>query len=275
MTKILIHAGFHKTGTSTVQRAIGVNRRALSQHIRPYLKDDFEAVVDAARVFSEKSKPGTLTHVLEEAKTFFEGLDIDDPRPIFVSSEGLSGLMPGRRSLERYKATPYLMSAIANAAVERFGDQMDLSFYFSTRDRTAWLRSCWWQNLRSSRMTLDFDVFCQQVESATDMETILKDTEISVAPCSVFSADLELLSELKYGPLTPVLDLLEVPATTRARLKMPKRINQRPRGGIEAVLLELNRSDLNDEELSEAKVNLRSIWNRDARDEPEQDETHV
>ena len=52
MTLVVIHAGFHKTGTTSVQTALTENAERLAPHLRVLLKPDFKPLTDAARACS-------------------------------------------------------------------------------------------------------------------------------------------------------------------------------------------------------------------------------
>ena len=262
MTRIVIHAGFHKTGTTSVQAMLDANRRVLSRQYQVFLKDDFEDLTKCAREFSVDPTPKMLTKVIHAAAVFFDSLDPTDPRPILMSSEDLCGNMPGRRGLDRYDAASLVLSQLAEAAQLRFGPDTDLTFYLSTRSREAWLKSTWWQNLRSTRLTLDFDAYSQQIAAAADLDQVLEDMAEITAGARVTSCPLETSSPTAFGPLTPILDLLDVPEVTRQKLKTLPPANVQPEIGLDLVFLALNRSDLTDDNLAEAKRTLRRLANK-------------
>ena len=264
MTRIVIHAGFHKTGTTSVQSTINANRRVLKRQVRCRLKPEFEALTHAARAFSVDPTPALLAEVRHEAERFFVGLDTADPRPVLMSSEDLSGHLPGRHGLDRYDAAALIMSQLADAARDCFGDTLDLAFFFSTRGRESWLRSTWWQNLRSTRLTLDFDAYAVQVAGAADLHAVLAEVADAVAPATVTALSLEESSAMPQGPLTPLLDLVDLHDVTRSKLRLLPPENVQPELGLQDVFLALNRSGLKDRHLSEAKKHLRKLANNEA-----------
>jgi hypothetical protein len=67
MTRIVIHAGFHKTGTTSVQTMLDANRRILGRRLRIYLKSDFGSLTKAARAFSTDQTPAMLAKVATQA----------------------------------------------------------------------------------------------------------------------------------------------------------------------------------------------------------------
>ncbi|MDJ0822386.1 MAG: hypothetical protein QNJ09_11340 [Paracoccaceae bacterium] len=262
MTRLIIHAGFHKTGTTTVQTTLHTNRRKLRRHARILLKPDFPALTDAARRFSVDPHATTLADVASEAVAFFATLATDDPRPLVMSSEDLSGHMPGRHGLDQYDAAPLIMSQLAEAARAHFGDDLDLVFFFSTRERTAWLRSTWWQNLRSTRLDQDFDVYSDAIAAAADLPQVLSEIAEAVAPAVVSALPLEESTDMPQGPMTPLLDLIDLPEDQRTKLSILPPENVQPDLGLESVFLALNRSGFRDRYLNETKKLLRQMANR-------------
>ncbi|KMK68762.1 hypothetical protein [Puniceibacterium sp. IMCC21224] len=259
MTRLVIHAGFHKTGTTSVQSMIAANRDTLAPLTRCYLRDDFANLTEAARRFSISPDATALENVLDAATEFFDNLDPQDPRAILMSSEDLSGHLPGRHGLDRYDAAALILSQVAEAAHTRFGATLDLTFHFSTRSADAWLRSTWWQNLRSTRMTRDLDDYARTIAAAADHSAILQDVASAVAPDAVTCQPLEETGALPQGPLTPLLDLLGIDAATRATLTVLPPNNVQPDIGLDQVFLALNRSGLRHKQVKEAKRSLRRM----------------
>jgi hypothetical protein len=236
----------------------------LKPHVRVYLKEDFEHLTTSARNFSVDPKEDTFAQVSEAANEFFATCDPDDPRPILMCSEDLSGHMPGRHGLECYDSAGLVMKTLSDAVAQRFGPTTDLRFYFSTRGRETWLRSTWWQNLRSTRLTQDFPDYASQFHEARDLADILDEVIADVAPAKVTSCPLEASSPMPLGPLTPLLDLLDLPDLDRdALVELPPE-NVQPDIGIDAVFLALNRSGLSDRDVKDAKRSIRRMARRTA-----------
>ncbi|MCI5110704.1 MAG: hypothetical protein MRY75_09115 [Marivita sp.] len=258
-TRIVIHAGFHKTGTTSAQSMLRENAPLLEPHVRVYLKEAFEALTERARAFSIDPKKKTLTAVSRAARAFFQTVAQDDPRPILMSSEDLSGHMPGRHGLDCYDSAGLVMKSLSDAAFRRFGRETDLTFYFSTRTRDAWLRSTWWQNLRSTRLTEDFQTYCSRFDAARSLDGILEEIAEDVTSARVTSFRLEEATTLPLGPLDPLLTLLELTDLDRSALTVLPPENVQPDIGIDAVFLALNQSALPEKDLQEAKRLIRRM----------------
>ncbi|WP_292263811.1 hypothetical protein [Marivita sp.] len=263
-TRIVIHAGFHKTGTTSVQSMLRENASVLEPHVRVFLKEAFDGLTESARAFSIDPKKKTLAAVTRAAVAFFETVDRKDPRPILMSSEDLSGHMPGRHGLECYDSAGLVMKCLSDAAFRRFGNDTDLTFYFSTRMREPWLRSTWWQNLRSTRLTDDFETYSNQFDAARSLDDILEEIAHDVAPARVTSFLLEDAATLPLGPLDPLVTLLELTELDRDAVVVLPPENVQPDLGIDAVFLALNRSELPERDVQDAKRIVRKMAQRPA-----------
>jgi hypothetical protein len=107
---ILIHAGFHKTGTSTVQKFLQHNRPALNPHMALGLKWKMKDILHAARGFSTWRDPVTLMKFTRRFDAFVAAHYGVKRRGLFLSAEELCGHMPGRGDLRDYSAAPLLMA---------------------------------------------------------------------------------------------------------------------------------------------------------------------
>ncbi|KAE9628994.1 hypothetical protein [Parasedimentitalea maritima] len=257
--RLILYAGFHKTGTSSVQRALSQNNALLDPFVRVLMKQDMTALCEAARAWSISRD--TLDHGLlqYECAELISSLDPDDPRPVLLASEDLAGHMPGRLGLETYDAVPALMGTIRQTATLVRTD-IDMSFYFSTRAKDAWLRSCYAQHLRASDLTADEGDYVKNHQTSADFAPILEKVRDVVAPHSVTSVSLEASRQTDNGPLGPILDLLGVPQSLRHKLTPVPAINTRLPKALQQKLLEINRSPLPYKERHQQKQSLIAGW---------------
>ncbi|KAA8616274.1 hypothetical protein [Salipiger aestuarii] len=258
MTRVVVHAGFHKTGTSTVQHALAQNRDALAPHLRIHLREDFDPLTASARSWSVTRSDKHFAAIGRNALRFFRSIGREDTRPVLMSSEDLCGHMPGRNGIAAYDAAPDILRVIADNARHWFGPALDLVIYFSTRAPDPWLRSTWWQNLRSTRLTKDLDPYADDLPRAADLSAVADAVRAAVT-AQVVTTPLEDSAARPEGPLAPLLDLTDVPADVRAALGIPPPVNAQPDLGMAEVLLALNRSGLDDEALSDAKRTIRRL----------------
>ena len=250
--RVLLHAGFHKTGTTTVQQALYRNRDTLAPHLRLVPRARMAPAGKAAQAWSAGGDPIDLALFGYELAQVMEGWDGDDPRPVVISAEDLCGHMPGRDGVETYAATAPLMQAVAEtlAAVQPKAAPV---FYFSTRGAGDWLASAYAQHLRASRMTLSAKSFCDRFRGAADLVAVVEGIAAALAPLPVHHCALEQSRARPLGPLDPLLDLLDLPEGLRAGLETQPPTNLALPADCAQGLLALNRSDLDDAALREAK----------------------
>ena len=84
---------------------------------------------------------------------------------MILSRESFSGGMPGHRKLGGAVMTSYIKPATALASViiselrKRFGQDTEITFFYTTRQRESWIRSVHGHLLRSIELTDDLAQF--------------------------------------------------------------------------------------------------------------------
>ena len=266
MGRLLIHAGFHKTGTTSVQRLLAKNKRALAPLTHVFLRKHLETACDAARTYSASRDTADLLDFSAAFAAFLEARDMEDTRDIILSAEDLCGLMPGRRDLETYDAAPKLMKAVTLLIDRILGDRIDeVIFYFSLRAPEPWLRSCHTQHLRAIRMTLTPEDYARAYAGSADLPHIVDKIRIATAPYRVETAWLEDYADAPLGPLTPIADLLGWPASIRNNLTTLPPANTSIPPDLRAEFLEINRNTENVHEMRAAKEAARRRHTNTAR----------
>ncbi|MDO6484539.1 hypothetical protein [Shimia thalassica] len=262
MTRMLIHAGFHKTGTSTVQKMLDVNRETLAPLAQVYLHDQLAETCNAARTFSAKRRSVALKKFAAGMKTFFQSLPKDDPRDIVISAEDLSGLMPGRRNQSSYGAAPLLMKAMLLSLEEALTEPPELIFYYSLRDPHSWLTSCHAHHVRVVRMTQSKEDFFADHLEAADLQHAVDRVRVAVAPHRIETAWLHDTQNAPLGPLQPIADLLQWPREICEKIKPVAPVNVGLPKPLTSEILLLNQSDLDIKALNRAKMEARKKWRR-------------
>jgi hypothetical protein len=238
--EIVLHAGFHKTGTSTVQAVLRANRKALMPALAIRLKGQMRELISATRGYSTHGTAEALDKVSRRFDALLAALPGMPRRTLLLSAEELSGHMPGRGTLADYRAAPVLMHlfwARARAAFPKSAMQI----CFATRDARTWQRSAWAEHVKSSGLTLDFAAFCARYPDAPDLVRVITDVTARV-PVPVHSYAVEDCAVLPLGPADPVLDLCGIPADLRAKLVPQPPQNTRLSERTLAALLDINRS---------------------------------
>lgn len=249
--RIILHAGFHKTGTTSVQQFLRANRAPLRRHLRLFTRLGQEPLCDAARAFSIRRDPLDRAVLAAEWGRFLAALDPDDPRPVLMSSEDLAGHMPGRHGLMHYDAATMILADLA----AMLPADAALTVAFSLRGMTAWRRSCWAQHVRATRHAGDLDAYMTPVtDLAGDAQAVAVAVAVAVADrAQVVTWALEDQATARFGPATPLLALVALPDRVLARLTPPALANPTLPDAALAELLALNRSALDRAALAAAK----------------------
>ncbi|AXI45022.1 hypothetical protein C1J03_02620 [Sulfitobacter sp. SK012] len=255
MRRIIIHPGFHKTGTTGLQETLRANRHILRPDIRLVLRPGMEALCDMARNYSETREDFDLDLVKYEATALAESLASETAQTIVITSRDISGHMPGRRGLHGYGAVPKLMQAIASAFLATL-PRDELLFFITTRQPDAWLHRSYDQHLRNSRLPLDLRDYMRRFKTAADFPAAITKIDEALPRYRVTSAAIEDHAKRPLGLADAILDLAGVPDSRRAELEIKQTQSPKTAARMRAKLLELNRSDLPAAALREAKQSL-------------------
>ncbi len=257
MTRVIVHAGYHKTGTTSLQDFLHRNRAALAPHLRYYGKADFFAAGAHARIYAQKPFPWRLWRFRRALRHFLDA--VEPGRVIILSRETFSGGMPGHRKIGGRLMTSYAGAAapLANVMISelrrRFGQDVDITFFYTTRETESWIRSVHGHLRRSIALTEDFDAFRAQFPKlkgpADEADTMAR----LLSPIPVITATLEDYQSHREGPAAALLDLLDVPTDLRATLKPAPRSNRGQSDDLRAKFLKMNRESTDKSALKAAK----------------------
>jgi hypothetical protein len=252
---IIIHAGFHKTGTTNLQQTLRANRGALRPDIRLVLRPGMVALCASARAYSLSREDYDLGLVKYEAALLVEALEQEMADTIILSSQDLGGHMPGRHGLHGYGATPHLMRALA-IAIKMADPDAAVTFFFTTRAAGPWLRSCYAQHLQSMRMIWGESDYIKRFKTSAELDHVINLVKHEVPEHPVVSATLEDHASRRLGIAEALLDHLEIDAKRRGALAPSALRNAALPDLIRAQMLALNRSDLDPAALKKAKRDL-------------------
>lgn len=260
MTRVIVHAGYHKTGTTSLQDFMQANRAALAHWLDYYGKADFFGAGADARIYAQRPYPWRLGRFRRSLRRFLA--TIPDRDLIVLSRETFSGGMPGHRRLGGAPMTSYFGPALKLARVivaelrRRFGPDVEIVFFYTTRARRPWIASVHGHLLRSIRLTDDFDDFCARFPALAAPEEEAARMRGALAPLPVVTAALEDWADRPEGPAGALLDLADLPPAARAALTPARRANTGQDPALRAAFLKLNRGDLTRAELKAAKAAL-------------------
>ncbi|WP_298802471.1 hypothetical protein [uncultured Lentibacter sp.] len=244
--QVIVHAGFHKTGTTSLQSFFSQNKSALAPYLAYYGKDDFPAAGTQARLYAQRPFPHRLFKFRRALRAFLQS--IPDHATIVLSRETFSGGMPGHRTLSGRLMTSYqgpatrLAKIIISELRRRFGPTTEITFFYTTRERESWLRSVYGHLLRSIRLTEDYESFRARFPELPGPEIEARRLAQRLSPVPVHTAALETYASAPEGPAAALLDLLEIPPALRSRLRPVARQNTANPPELQADFLRLNRS---------------------------------
>ena len=252
--RVIVHAGFHKTGTTSAQKFLRANGKNIWPRCALVLPGKLRkgAARMAAR-YSRFATPALLDQFGTDLHSVLSAIDVRN-RNVLISDENLAGRMPGRDGQPDYGATPTLMARAEDVICDVFGAETDVVFHFTTRSQHDWLGSTYKHNLRTSRLTQDEAEYRATYQAASDLNAVVHSVSQAVTG-TVHAADLAELNG-PFGPAQPLVDLMELPDHRRKHLKPHPPQNAGPADDLIADLLALNRGQLSDEALAAAKADL-------------------
>lgn len=263
---IILHAGFHKTGTSSVQHTLRANRGLLKAHCKVVLKWRAKQLLHATRGYSTYPDPVSLAKVSLRADAFWGEQPDYDQRGLILSAEELVGHMPGRGDITTYSAAIALLTEIIQAAQRRYGAP-DLRVVISTRAPDSWLTSAYWEHVKSSSMTMDLQAFRALYAPAAQTADLLDELAAAIAPVPLIRLALEHWTSHPLGLAAPILQMAEVPTETLNALETVPPANTRLPDAMLQQLLDLNRNISDRETRRAAKQALVATF------QPQRDDT--
>lgn len=249
--RIIVHPGFHKTGTSSLQAYLAANRAALSGYARIVLLDELQEPLRFATHFCIGRDPFDLAGFTASFADVCEDLAQKPVQTVVISCEGLSGRTPGKRGIMDYAAAVPLANAMKMAISAVFGSKIDLTFLYTTRTAVPWLNSAWRHNLVGYRITQDFTAFCAEFAKAADFDRITDQVARNVGGAAVIVTPLE---QVMHQPAKAVLQLLNLPVDAIARLREPGLKNAGISQALATEILAINRSSVTDAEAKRLKA---------------------
>lgn len=249
--QIIVHPGFHKTGTSSLQAYLAANRAALAVQMRIVLLDELKEPLRFATHYSIGQDPFDLAGFTAGFARVCESLAAEAAKTILISSEGLSGRTPGKSGIMDYAAAAPLAAAMETAVRAVFGAGVDLTLLYTTRAPLPWLNSAWRHNLVGYRITQDFGQFCETYAKAADFTVITDQVARAIRRAKVVVTPLE---QVQPQPANAVLNLLNLPAGLCQSLADPGLKNAGITQGMAAQLLAINRSSVSDAKAKDLKA---------------------
>lgn len=231
--RVIVHAGFRKTGTTTIQRFLKTNADALPTDLvvsprteltRPWRK--------AVAAHIERPQPRALEKAADGLRASVQSVTA---QTLLVSDENLFGqsmvTADGRDIFDlAAEFLPMIEEALAGAQVE---------FVLYTRKLEPWLRSAWAQGVKRSGVAADYPDWRAALPSLEPEPGLAKVRAALKSPLHVFAMEDDLSGN---APLLgrALYRLAGLDDATLQRLKHPPRANESLPATALSLLLKLN-----------------------------------
>ncbi|MBN9889169.1 hypothetical protein [Salipiger abyssi] len=191
-SRVVLHCGFRKTGTTFIQDVLRDNAAKLPEGFAASPRETLtrgwrRAVADDIR----KRNRATARELQREAQLLRAAIAAMPAKTALISDENLFGtdvVAPDGATIFQLAAQylPMLETALAGASLE-------LVFY--TRDMGKWLRSAWGQAVKRKGETADFDTWAAR-QPPLDWESGIATIRAAVAsPVTVYAMEDDLAGE--------------------------------------------------------------------------------
>jgi hypothetical protein len=257
--RIILHAGFHKTGTTSLQANLRGNAKLLLPQWRIQTSDDtysLRATAKAARDYSISRDPADLAMVAAQTVLWLAEMDLRPDDQLLASTEDFAGHMPGRFGVLDYSAAVDILHAVIELAGQFYKGAVTFEVIFTTRAPGAWLRSLYFQQAKHPDLTLDFDTFCATIPKAADHAGVVRKVRRKLGDVPVHLFALEDLSIRRLGPAEAVYDIAGLPDALRAKLLPTVARNVTPDVSLADAFVAANRLGLPRNELNKLKDDL-------------------
>ncbi len=252
MRQILLHPGFHKTGTSAIQHFLWHNREALAPSFDLRMFRHMKPVAATCTRYSATQDPLDLIDLVSQLDESFLLFPTSKSKDMLISCKGFCGHLPCNPMVPDYSAAPVLLTYLAGYLSDRFPDAQ-VKVLFTTRDPQDWLFSMYRQQLKSHRLTDDFDTFAKTYANAADLNTVIGQVAAALDPLPVMFMPLEDMLRHPLGPGAAVVDQMDVPLDVRQNLHPVGRDGEGPDQAIWQMYLDLNRSGHPDSHIASQK----------------------
>ncbi|SIS83465.1 hypothetical protein SAMN05421759_104165 [Roseivivax lentus] len=189
--RVIVHCGFRKTGTTSIQDFLRLNADALPEGLSVSARDALTRPFRRA-VQAHIHAPGrsALSRVEAEAAALCAHWAQDSGETVLISDENLFG----KDIVAEDGRTIFDLAATYLPILERhFGTGPDLHFVFYTRDRDAWLSSAYNQAVKRRGVTADADRWIAAIPGEVDWTPGLAKIRAALsAPVHVFAMEDDL-----------------------------------------------------------------------------------
>ncbi|MGB8622407.1 MAG: hypothetical protein WCD16_06285, partial [Paracoccaceae bacterium] len=139
MARLFIHAGLHKTGSTSLQHLLEANRDSLPPDVRFVSRHSpaFQRLTAVCRAYDPKARERSAAQVSDAMSSLLDGLAPGPADRLLLSAEDFAGAMPStRQARPLYDTAPAIAAALLGGAAGH-----EVSFVYYARARLAWLES--------------------------------------------------------------------------------------------------------------------------------------
>ena len=261
-TKIIVHAGFHKTGTTTLQAFLNHNRKNFGKDTHVYLGREYGKLSFLGRRYGLAPMPQRLRRFRNGVQAFLA--DVPEGGLIVLTRESFAGLMVGSKRRDGSWVDSYQSTAVPLAITlyqelrKRFGDGADIHFLYTMRAQDRFLDSCYRHHLRAWRITEEYDAFLANMDCDRGLEQEFDALKAALPGATLHCQTLEETRTAPFGPAQTLIDLMGLPPKVIARLTHVPPARQGQGKDVSQQLLRLNRNVRDNEELKTRKAKVLS-----------------
>ncbi|MFV0245022.1 MAG: hypothetical protein ACK5IB_08390 [Qingshengfaniella sp.] len=261
MVKAILHPGFYKTATTSIQDCLRQNRATLAPHTTLLLEEDLGAANHLGKIWAERGGSWRLVLLRRALRKALR--QVDPHKPLILSRETLTGTLPGtilaRQPVLDYITPGQRLCTILVQEIRRhMGADCPITLVFGTRETEAYLRSVWGHHIRATAMTLDYPAFRARLAPDFDLTAQADAIHAKLPGTALRHAPVETGNLTRMGPAGPLLDLLDLPPDVMAALSPTPRKNQGVPRDVLNEMRDLNRTITDPKALKDAKKHLRA-----------------
>lgn len=253
MSRALLHLGFHKTGTTSMQGFLRRNQAVLYRHAAVLLPEQTSELSRWVWRLHMLNDDDVKQVIAEEIAGLLAGLDLDG-RDLIVSDENLLGPMPRASDVDPYPHAAALLDLWC-LALRTLPHPMRPTLLLTTRGTPDWATSIHAhlaRKLSAVRLTEHRDSFVPRL-AAHGFDPTITGLRLALPDLDIRLHDMADLAAAPCGLAQPFVDFLPLSVAERAELQPTIHENRAPVPEITDRLIALNRSDLDDEALWDAK----------------------
>lgn len=261
MTRVLLHLGLHKTGTTSVQKFLEDNRAAIEPAAAMLLPAQTREISRWVWRFHQLGDRDVLQVIREDLQQLLTALPLGD-RDLIISDENLLGPMPRAQDPDPYPFAAALITTYREA-MQALPQPLQLSVCLTTRHTHHWavsIHAHLARKIRAVRLTEDRDSFVARL-TRNGFEHTLAAIRAALPDLDLQVNGMETLADQPFGLAQVFVDFLSLPddrilhpLTHRHRSPAPDLIER---------LIELNRGDLDEDALAAAKQALLAMPDKD------------